>query len=423
MFAITSAPGARRKIRIATAFLLAVLTLVVLGRDRIVLASSYVIPFGPGRNGTQPAVPTILSTEERETYLRVILDPSSTELPRLECPQPDLSRYEYLKPRNTSTIQYFFALDLRQCLPLLPRLIGSIIETIRFLGPEHCALSIVEGNSDDGTAEVLSGLRPALDALTTTYYFRSSSINPSTGDRIARLAELRNLAVQPLLTSPTLFSPSNTTVLFLNDVAICPEDTLELVHQRRRLGADMTCAMDWTYVGRDPTFYDVWIARGMNGDSFFDIPPDGNWNSAWNLFWNDAATQARYADHKPFQVFSCWNGAVAFTAEPIMSGKVAFRGPREDRGECMQGEPQLFCKDMWWHGYRRIAVVPSISLEYSDERGKQIKDAKGYTSRWVKEADADIEWQSDPPDTVKCIPKYENQYFEAWNKTQGEGLG
>ena len=65
----------------------------------------------------------------------------------------------------------------------------------------------------------------------------------------------------------------------------------------------MTCAMDWTYVRQDPTFYDVWIARDMKGESFFNIPPDGNWNSAWNLFWNNADTQQRYHAHLPFQVF------------------------------------------------------------------------------------------------------------------------
>ncbi len=201
------------------------------------------------------------------------MNPSATELPRLECPRPQLDRYESLKPiaSGGDEILYFFAIDLREVLGLLPRLIGSVVEAIRFLGPENCALSIIEGNSPDGTAEVLVALRPELDALTTTYYFRSSDIDPKQGDRIEKLAELRNMALQPLLDEEHRYS-TNTTVIFLNDVAMCLEDILELLRQRRVLGADMTCAMDWTYVGPDPTFYDVWIARGMNGDSFFEIP-------------------------------------------------------------------------------------------------------------------------------------------------------
>ena len=348
------------------------------------------------------------------------MKPDSTKFPRLKCARPDLSRYEYLKlppqPSAASESQYFFALDLRQCLPLLPRLIGSVVEAIRFLGPEHCALSIIEGNSPDGTAEVLSELRAELDALTTTYYFRSSDLNPKEGDRIAKLATLRNMALQPMVDEAARYSEA--TVIFLNDVAICMEDILELVHQRQFLGADMTCGFDWTYVGPDPTFYDVWIARGLNGDSFFEIPADGNWNSAWNLFWNNPEAQARFYAHQPFQVFSCWNGATVFTGKPVAEKKVLFRAARD--GECFQGEPQLFCKDMWFNGYGKIAVVPSVNLEYSDEKGKQIKDAKGYTSQWVSQnaaSETRIEWQRAPPAQVKCIPSYSDQFWQAWNET------
>jgi alpha-1,3-mannosyltransferase len=347
-------------------------------------------------------------------------------MPRLKCPKLDESRYQHLKvPGQEPTIRYFFALDLRQCLPLLPRLLGSVVEVISFLGPQNCALSIVEGNSDDGTGEVLDVLRPALKAIGVPYYVTTSPINPKEGDRIAALAQLRNLALQPLIDAYSNPKPGSkpttntTTITFLNDVAICAEDILELLHQRVTLQADMVCAMDWTYVGRDPTFYDVWIARTLRGDSFFEIPPDGNWNSAWNLFWNDAATQARFAKHQPFQVFSCWNGAAVFSAAPVLDKGVRFRSITE--GECVQGEPQLFCKDLWWEGYGKIAVVPTVNLEYSDEAGRRIKEEKGYTSRWVGDPewrDEGIEWQAKPPSGVKCMGRYDDQFFEAWNKSQ-----
>ncbi|KAI0573477.1 Glycosyltransferase family 69 protein, partial [Pyrenophora tritici-repentis] len=96
------------------------------------------------------------------------------------------------------------------------------------------------------------------------------------------------------------------------------EDLLELIHQRTVQGVDQSCTMEWTYVGEDPTFYDVWIARGMTGDLFFDIPASGSWDRAWNLFWNDWKTKARWASWKPFQVFVCWKSVTAFTAKPLM---------------------------------------------------------------------------------------------------------
>ncbi|KAK2606478.1 hypothetical protein QQS21_003171 [Conoideocrella luteorostrata] len=364
----------------------------------------------------------ILPAANITEYLEAILATKPSAMPNLECPAIKHGRYDSIKGSSTSgpQIQYFFALNLREALPVLPRLIGSLVEVIRFLGPRYCVLSIVEGNSPDGTADVLAALRSTFDKLGLLYYFASSTINPGTGDRVKHLAELRNMALAPLLEVPGGMATQETTVVFLNDVVACAEDILELVYQKNAINADMTCAMDWTYVGRDPTFYDVWVARTINGDSFFDIPADGNWNSAWNLFWNAEDTRRRFSAQQPFQVFSCWNGATAFTAAPILLNKVHFRAPSAADNECGQGEPQLFCKDLWFHGYRKIAVVPSINLEYSVEKGKMIKEAKGFTSNNVLSqnlSDDEIDWQLEPPEKVRCMSSWENQYWVPWNET------
>ncbi|KAK1976570.1 cryptococcal mannosyltransferase 1-domain-containing protein [Colletotrichum cereale] len=354
-------------------------------------------------------------------YIAAILDPDEKSMPRLDCPRPDIARYQYLKPSSSSALKrkpkYFIALNIRQKADLLPRLMGSVVEALRFLGPENCVLSVVEGNSRDGTYEILHLLRPELERLGAEYHLSRSDLDPGAGDRIPKLAELRNMALAPLVADPARYA-ADAVVLFLNDVAACLEDILELAHQRVYLGADMTCAFDWTYVGPDPTFYDVWISRTIAGDSFFEIPPDGNWNSAWNIFWNEQTSRRRFADHKPLQVFSCWNGAVAITARPLLDRLVRFRAPGP--GECFQGEPQLFCKDLWNAGFGKIAVVPSVNLEYSDEAGRRIKAAKGYTSQWVGDEDKDddfkVDWKVDPPDKVKCMASYDKQTWEPWNQ-------
>ncbi|POR35552.1 Alpha-1,3-mannosyltransferase CMT1 [Tolypocladium paradoxum] len=379
-------------------------------------------PQEPGKESTEGPVTDgpILPAAKITAYLDAILDRKPTRLASFRCPAVNNTRYESLKTTDLSdsSIRYFFALNLRENLPLLPRLIGSMVEAIRFLGPQHCAVSIAEGNSPDGTGDVLEALRPSLEALGISYSLQSSPIDPSQGERITRLAELRNLALQPLL---RLSGRANkdTTIIFLNDVAACPEDILELAFQRMNLGADMTCAMDWSHVARDPTFYDVWVSRGINGDSFFEIPPDGSWGSAWNLFWNANETLERFRKNRPFQVFSCWNGAVTFGAQPILEN-LRFRAPNEKAGECFQGEPQLLCKDMWFRGYGKIAVVPTVNLEYSVDHGKKIKQAKGFASDIVAEqnsSDDRIEWQLDPPEQVKCMPNWSNQFWRPWNET------
>ncbi|KAK2628501.1 hypothetical protein QTJ16_001604 [Diplocarpon rosae] len=348
-------------------------------------------------------------------YIKAIMDPKDTTFARLECPQANSERYGYLKSSPAdgpgSRQKYFFALDLRDCANILPRLLGSIVETMNFLGPERCSLSIVEGQSEDGTFEILNELREAVERIGAAYHFVSTDLDPLKGERITILAEIRNLALKPLVQSLDL---SDTTVIFLNDVALCSDDILELIHQRVWQGADMTCGMDWTYLGEDPTFYDVWIACGMTGDSFFDIPADGNWDLAWDLFWNDPGSLDKFANNQAFQVFSCWNGATAFTAKAL--AKIQFR--RSHENECYQGEPRLFCKDMWFHGFGKIAVVPTVNIEYSDEGAKKIKSLKGHVADLLSQGDPQqrIEWATNPPEKIKCMRNYDDQVWVPWNE-------
>lgn len=353
---------------------------------------------------------------------------TDTTFPRLSCPTPKPERYDGLRqfgshPRSVRP-KYFFALDLHQCLDLLPRLLGSIVESILFLGPENCALSVVQGRSTDGTLEVLELLREKMEDIGVAYYLESNDLSPkdpnSPINRIEALANLRNEALAPLINHPDEFS-SDTAVIFLNDVALCMEDILELMLQRVLQGADMVCALDWTFPGWDPTFYDVWIARSMSGDSFFHIPANGSWDDALDLFWDHAATSKRFVNGQPFQVFSCWNGGAVFTAKPLMENKIKFRFVHDEH-ECYQGEPQLFCKDFWWHGYGKIAVVPIVSLEYNDENAQRLKATFGYVSDWLEYEEligaSKIEWNPQPPELIKCMPNYHSQYWVPWNEGQ-----
>ena len=363
---------------------------------------------------------------EAPRYLQAIMDPTDTSFPRLSCPPLNQTRYDYLEALSPSTLsrpRYFFALDLYKCAPLLPRLLGTIIDTIRFLGPSNCALSIVEGRSPDGTYEILHSLIPALAALNITYHFTTNDIDPKAGanvDRVKALAILRNQALRPLISGPENFDP-DTTVVFINDVALCTEDILELIHQRLVQKADVACAMDWIYGGA--TFYDVWVSRAMNGDQFFEIPQSGSWEFSDNLFWNHPPSRERWEAKKPFQVFACWNGAAAFTAKPMMDGSVEFRGARNE--ECYLGEPTLLCKDMWHKGFGRIAVVPSVNVGYDDEESMKVKRRHGWTGESVEkeermreggDSDALIEWDPDPPLVIKCVPTYTKPQWVPWNQ-------
>ena len=401
-------------------------------------------------------------------YVRSVFDPDDTSFSRLACPSVDsLSiRYEHLRSGEGSDLRYFFALDLHQNIEVLSRLLASIVEVVKFLGPTECALSVVEGNSDDGTLEVLAALVPGFTEIGLPYRLQHSNIDPTEGSqgtdlvRIQKLAELRNVALAPLTnyshdsevtysatSTQTMKPPSaDTTVVFVNDVALCPEDMLELIHQRRVQRADMTCAMDWNFHQWTLSFYDLWIARTIAGNGFAEIPGTGPWKvTDQQLFRGvagrgdelEAATRRRYDERLPFQVFSCWNGLVAFTAAPLLglsrAGTKAEKEPLRFRasrkGECFSGEPTLFCKDLWWAGFNRIAVVPTVNVEYSNANSKAVKKKFGYTSQWATTssgaADGDgaeaeaIQWSETPPDELWCvnIPVWQDQTYRPWNET------
>lgn len=125
--------------------------------------------------------------------------------PWLECPAPQQKRYSHLRSNATNSTtanddlrKYFFALDLHQAAEKLPSLLGAVVQSIRFLGPEQCVLSIVEGRSTDGTFEILTSLRSGIEEMGTLFYLSTSQINPSeheadgSDERINKLASLRN---------------------------------------------------------------------------------------------------------------------------------------------------------------------------------------------------------------------------------------
>ncbi|KZL68318.1 alpha-1,3-mannosyltransferase CMT1 [Colletotrichum tofieldiae] len=366
-------------------------------------------------------------TGEASQYVQAILDPKNGGFPIVNCPAPNVTRYGILSPiENMDKRHYFFALDLRQVRELLPQLIGAVLEAMNVIGPENCALSIVEGISTDGTYETLYRLQAHMDKMGIAYYLQTSNIDSHSGDRIGKLAKLRNLALEPMMAEAHTYDPK-ATIVFLNDVAACTEDILELAYQKQIQGADMTCAMDYHFLrfaphNGEPSFYDSWISRAINGDTFLPIPdrtPKGEqWSDVANMFWNHPYSQDRYLGRKPLQVFACWNGGIAMTGEPFLSKKLDFR--RSYPGECHTGEPTLLCKDLWNLGHGKIAVVPSVSLAYNVKDGRQIKEERGFASSWTvienSGAPPKINWQMQPPEMVKCMPTFRNQFWRPWNE-------
>jgi alpha-1,3-mannosyltransferase len=149
------------------------------------------------------------------------MTPEDDHFPRLACPAPNATRYEYIRRTNTNRdLKYFFALDLHRRAKILPQLIGSIVETVRFLGLEKCALSIVKASWDDGTSIILKLLREDLERIGVMYFVNSSDIVQRVSEP---LAMHRSLELGSLVKHPDRFSTKVTMNMAFEPLMKNPE--------------------------------------------------------------------------------------------------------------------------------------------------------------------------------------------------------
>lgn len=165
-----------------------------------------------------------------------------------------------------------------------PDIIASLVALAIFLGPKHVFVSIVEGPSTDGTGDILEyALVPTLlslgvpDEQIVIRSMKDGDLDWNRGggsgrDRIEVLAELRNVALEPLVAQagtrtwvsatnaqarlPHELAASHLTlsssfvqgpVVFFNDVLFSAAHVLELLHRHKSNEASQTCAWDVLY--------------------------------------------------------------------------------------------------------------------------------------------------------------------------------
>ncbi|KAI9374890.1 cryptococcal mannosyltransferase 1-domain-containing protein [Aspergillus egyptiacus] len=369
------------------------------------------------------------TNDEISDFVCTIMNHRMDLTAKLDCSTIISSRYEHLQRLPSTSrpqIQYFFALDLHQAVHVILPLMGSIIQAIRYLGPQHCALSIVEGRSTDGTYGILAGLKTELASLGVPYFLTRSYLDPKAAgeDRITVLAHLRNVALTPLLQesqSKTSRLSRTPSIIFINDIVLCPEDILELLHQQTTQSASMSCAFDWNSPpaapGQPGSFYDSWVSRSMSGNLFFEVTHDASHWLPDDMFFDHPASASRWAQALPIQVYSCWGGMVVLDAEPFLSGQIAFRSA-EKQEECFMGEPMTLARDLWrlGNGRGRILAVPTVNVAYEYADARAAKEARGYVARIVEHkaynVDAErVDWKPSPPPMVKCMPVFERQWW------------
>ncbi|RSL65932.1 hypothetical protein CEP54_003965 [Fusarium duplospermum] len=346
-----------------------------------------------------------------QEYVNAILGPDHAAVPRLGCPAPDSKRYNSIREPafTTQEIDYIFAVRAVRSLERLPTFLGAVVGAMHFLGPHRCALTIITTGWRPQIEDVLTDLRTGIEPLGAVYNYTSFPLGSRTyGHRNQVIDAVRHATKEV---------SEDATIVFLDDVDVCSEDLLELILQRKNLGADMTCGMQWSHRESSDTylFRSDGTCRDMQGDKFGHVIPE-KWSEGTDVkeyFWKSPKDQARFNEKRPFQVFSCWGGAAAFAASTFTRLEQKFRLPIKG-AECHQPDTRLFCKDMWSHGRGKIAIVPSVNTVRNRDGDFNDKESTGYTSDLVRGQDTNgdrIDWVKEPPKEVFCSKKR----WEAWD--------
>lgn len=371
----------------------------------------------------------------------------------LTCAAVPQGRYDDLLHRDQGGV--LIALNLWNNEDVLPTLSRALIALALTLGPPRVSVSVFENGSSDKTPLAMAHLAAVLTSLGVSHAIRSDAQESdwSRVDRIAQLAVYRNVALEPLADLPNA-----STVLFVNDVYMCPNDALELLHQRKSQDAHAACGLDWRRtqsildaVGvRSVKFYDnctfsphtgtlhqtladvfvpvarEGVSRSIQGSMFrprLDILSEQR-DGVRELFDDpsdvDAWSRERFRAGLPLPVYSCWNGMVAFDARPFQSalslpdapvasgqgdGPLRFRSAF-NTDECAASECKILARDFWARGFNRWVLVPRVHVTYTSD----IYDFASLAALSARAADATqdderIDWDEvHAPESVVCYP-------------------
>ncbi|EPE08227.1 polysaccharide export protein [Ophiostoma piceae UAMH 11346] len=235
----------------------------------------------------------------------------------------------------------------------------NLLKLVDYLGHGNVYVSAVESGSQDHTKEALLDLKESLTArgvdhtieLGTTVWEQLDELNawPEPGTpmaerpgwiwhaeeehfalrRIPYLARVRNQAMAPLLQIQRQRQKTFDYVLWINDVAFDTADVMTLLKTRGGHFA-AACAMDFKAY---PYYYDTFALRDINGDKAV--------SDQWPWFRSaDARTDVKAG--RSVRVQSCWNGMIAFDAQPFYDKKKQQGSKQGSKQGMKTADPLLF---------------------------------------------------------------------------------
>ena len=255
----------------------------------------------------------------------------------------------------------------------MERIIINFIEEmkklINYLGKENVILSIVEnGDSKDKTRDFLREFKMYLDKNKVINKFilwkkvddprkKFHPFKKYGPLRIQFYSMLRNKCFDLMYEIPN-FNFDNTKIIFFNDIYYKYEDIIYLISTNNEI-YDAVCAMDFK-----DTFYDRWVSIDLDGNSLLKHFP----------FLINKEAQDLILNHKPFRVFSCWNGVIVFTASPLKNKALQFRYQKNKKkrkykiNSCLNHNYESECTylhiDLFNLGFTKKLINPDVRVTY-----------------------------------------------------------
>ena len=262
----------------------------------------------------------------------------------------------------------------------------SLLSLCKERGPKNVFISLYESGSWDDTKGALRELDEQLEKLGVDRQVilsdrtHKDELEAPMGDgwietsrgrkelrRVPYLADLRNKAMAPLGQMSKADRRRFGKILWINDVVFTVEDVLILLGARGGEYAAV-CSMDYS---KPPAYYDTFALRDNNGHEAA--------SSTFPYFRSEASRDAILRGH-PVPVQSCWNGMIAFDAEPFISvDSLKFRGVRDSLATFhLEGsECCLVHYDNPLSSQKGVWLIPNVRVGYSSEAYNGVHSSTG----------------------------------------------
>lgn len=218
---------------------------------------------------------------------------------------------------------------------------------------DNVFVSVYESGSTDLTKKYLEELMQHFDFLGVPHEVVLGDMVRGERNRIDFMADVRNQAMLPLHRSGKEFD----RVFWLSDNFFCADGLLQMLvtalpGSEGGVGADAVCGMDFA---ENCVFYDRWATTDMTGKNLYNQYP--YFASGENLTAGGSAS--------PFQMYTCWNAMVVFTADIFQKQRLKFRRSVNSVNECALAETELIFRDMWEIGHGKVVLDPRGVASYT----------------------------------------------------------